>query len=104
MSQGNQDRVKAKHRERMIEVKVRFWTNDIAEGRGYIRPKHAWASGVVRMERNESHGIIPKKPIIFHSLMDIPAKIEKALIDHGIVLHGSDKMDKYFPQDNASQV
>lgn len=100
-----ESRVKAAHGERMIEVKVRFWTNGLVEGKGYVLPKHAWASGAVRMERNESHGIIPKKPIIFNSLMEIPAKIEKVLIDHGIVLHGSDKMDKYyFPQDNASQV
>ena len=33
----------------MIEVKVRFWTNDLADGKDRIRPKHAWGSGVVRM-------------------------------------------------------
>jgi hypothetical protein len=42
---------KAQQGERMIEVKIRFWTNDIADGKGNIFPKHAWSSGVVRMEK-----------------------------------------------------
>jgi len=43
--------------ERMIELKVRFWTNNIARPKrgGLIVPKHAWDSGVVRMDRNGSH-------------------------------------------------
>jgi hypothetical protein len=49
----------AKHGEKMIEVKLRFWTNDIAEKKGDVIPKHAWSSGVVRVERNDSHGIKP---------------------------------------------
>jgi hypothetical protein len=89
-------RREAEQGERMIEVKVRFWTNDIAEGEGMIRPKHAWSSGVVRMERNNSHGIKPHNPRPFHSLMDLPAIIEKVLIEHGIVFHPSRKMTKYF--------
>ena len=32
----------AAHGKRMLEVRVRFWTNDLAEGKGRIRPKHAW--------------------------------------------------------------
>jgi hypothetical protein len=30
--------------ERMIEVKLRFWTNDLA-ARGNVIPKHAWTRG-----------------------------------------------------------
>jgi len=85
--------------EKMIEVKIRFWTNDLAEKDGMIRPKHAWSSGVVRMERNESHDIVPKQPVVFHSLMDISAVVEKVLIAHGIALHTSRKMRKYFEVD-----
>ena len=66
--------------EKMIEVKIRFWTNDIANKGGYISPKHAWTSGVVRMERNESHGIVPGYPSPFNSLMEIPMVIEKVLM------------------------
>jgi hypothetical protein len=79
----------------MIEVKVRFWTNDLAEGKGKIRPKHAWGSGVVRIASNPSHGIAPKKPIPFNSLAEIPAKIEKVLIDHGVRIHADGQMKKY---------
>lgn len=86
---------KARQGEKMIEVKVRFWTNDIATRAGYILPKHAWTTGVVRMERNDSHGIVPGYPRPFNSLMEIPAIIEKVLIQHGVILHRVKKMDKY---------
>ena len=81
--------------ERMLEVKIRFWTNDIAGGKGVVRPKHAWSSGVVRIERNRTHGITPGNPRPFHTLMDLPAVIEKVLIEHGVVLHHSRRMRKY---------
>jgi len=85
----------ATHGQKMIEVKIRFWTNDIAEGTGKIIPKHAWSSGVVRMEGNRSHGIEPENPLPFHSLMDVGAAIERVLINHGVVLHPSRRMKKY---------
>ena len=55
--------------EKMIEIKLRFWTNKIAPEEGKVIPKHAWAAGVVRMERNRSHGIEPGWPAPFHSLL-----------------------------------
>lgn len=85
----------AKHGQKMIEVKLRFWTNDIAEKAGQIVPKHAWSSGVVRIESNKAHEIMPGKPKPFHSLLDIGAVVEKLLIDQGITLHSSRKMKKY---------
>lgn len=88
--------VTAEHGEKMIEVKVRFWTDGIAQTEGKVRPKHAWASGVVRMERNRAHGITPKSPVIFHTLLDMTASIEKTLIKHGIQLLPPRKMKKYF--------
>jgi hypothetical protein len=91
-----QEQVKAAFGERMIELKVYFWTNDIAEGRGFIVPKHAWASGWVVMESNKAHGIQPGKNEVFHSLMELPAAIERVLIKHEIKLHHSSKMHKYF--------
>jgi hypothetical protein len=86
---------KAIQGEKMIEVRLRFWTNDIAAGQGSVVPKHAWASGVVRIERNNTHGIKPKKPKPFRSLLDVGAVIEKVLIEHGIVLHPDKRMQKY---------
>ncbi len=86
----------AKQGEKMIEVKLRFWTNNIATEPGKIIPKNAWAAGVVRIERNKSHGIEPSSPKPFHSLLDVGAVIEKVLIEHKIILHSSRKMKKYF--------
>ena len=90
------EELEAQHGQKMIEVKLRFWTNDIAEGEGMILPKHAWASGMVRMERNDSHGIVPGDPLPFQSLLDIGGVIEEALIQHGIRLHTSRRMRHYF--------
>lgn len=95
MSKQVQARIAA-HGQKMIEVQIRFWTNDIAEKKGQIIPKHAWASGVVKVESNRAHGIKPENPMPFHSLLDIGAVIEKALIKHGITLHSGRKMKKYF--------
>ena len=96
MKKGDTAAQEAKHGEKMIEVKLRFWTNDIAEKKGDVIPKHAWSSGVVRVERNDSHGIKPGTPLPFHSLLDVGAVIERSLLEHGIVLHPSRKMAKYF--------
>ena len=87
--------LEAKQGEKMIEVKLRFWTNDISSQPGKVIPKHAWTGGVVRMERNQSHGIEPGNPQPFHSLLDVSAIIEKVLIEHGVVLHPNRRMKKY---------
>jgi hypothetical protein len=88
----------AQHGERMIEIKVRFWTDNLADGKGtgVILPKHAWSGGVVGIERNKSHGIIPQKTVPFNSLMELTAVIEKVLLAQGITLHASRKMRRYF--------
>ena len=86
----------AKQGEKMIEVKPRFWTNNIADEPGKVIPKHAWAGGVVRIERNKSHGIGPSNPLPFHSLLDVSAAIEKVLIKHGIVLNPGPRIKKNF--------
>jgi hypothetical protein len=84
----------AKWGEKMIEVKVRFWTDELSSP-GQVIPKHAWSSGVVRMKGNKTHGISGGKARPFNSLLDIGAVIEKVLTDHGIVLHISRGMKKY---------
>lgn len=89
----------ARHGEKMIEVKIRFWTDGLAVEQGNILPKHAWAAGVVRMESNRSHGISPENPVPFNSLLDVGAKIEQVLLDHGIILHRSFRMKKYLSGD-----
>jgi hypothetical protein len=79
---------------KMIEVKVRFWTNDIPR-KGERTPRHAWSSGMVRIDASETHGLKARKAQAFNSLLDLPAAIERALLSHGIVLHTSRRMRKY---------
>lgn len=92
---GKRTASNAKHGEKMIEVKIRFWTNDIAPKNGQILKKYALTAGVVRMEPNTSHDIKPGKPRPFHTLLDVGSVIERVLIEHGIVLHPGRRMSKY---------
>jgi len=86
----------AKHGQKMVEIKIRFWTDDIAAEKEKVVPKHAWTANVVRIERNNAHGITPSQPVPFNSLLDLGTAIEKVLVGHGVVLHSSTKMKKYF--------
>ena len=87
--------VKAKRGEQMIEITVRFHTNQIDPRKGYVVPKHGWPNGVVRVVRNDSHGIKPIGKRHFNSLMEIPLAIEKALIDNEIMIHRARRLDDY---------
>lgn len=84
----------AKHGEKMIEIKVRFWTDGIEDAER-IKPKHAWSSGVIRIARNKSHSIVPGRPRPFNSLLELGSVIERVLMEHSIVLYPSRKMSKY---------
>ena len=55
-------------------------------------------AGVVRLERSKAHRIDTCNPQPFHSLLDVGAVIEKALIQHGIRLHTSRQMKKYIEE------
>lgn len=92
---------KAGRGERMVEVRVRFFTDEIADGKGEIKPKNAWGCGMVRLGKNETHGIKPRGTIPFNSLAELPAVIEKALIRNGITIHPSGKMRKYLLLDGV---
>ena len=84
----------AKHGEKMIEVRIRFWTDGIAEQKDTIIPKHAWDSGVVVMDTNKSHDIAPKSPQPFNSILDLQSVLAKVLGEHGVVLHANRKLRK----------
>lgn len=77
----------AVHGKKMIEIKLRFWTDALAGEKGRILPKHCWGSGVIRIDRNELHGIKPAAPVPFNSLSEIMPKIEKVLRQHKIKVH-----------------
>ena len=86
----------AKHGEKMISLDVRFWTDGIAETQGMIVPKHAVAAGVVKLNRNDSHGIkTTPDPVIFNTPMQLLEAIEELLIREGITLHLSSTMRRY---------
>lgn len=91
---------KAQWGERLIKISVNFWTNDIAEEKGYIIPKNAWSYGKVGLRANPSHDIKSSDPIAFESLMELPAKIEELLIREGITLHAGRRMKKYIQQND----
>jgi hypothetical protein len=88
--------LEARHGEKMIEIKVRFWTDSIAPEPGQIIPKHALTAGVIRFERNRAHGISSGNPKPFNSLLELGAVMEKLLIENGVTLHPSRKMKRYF--------
>lgn len=83
--------------KKMIRLSVRFWTNNIAETKGAVRPKHGWSSGVVKLEANPQHGIQAGKPFVFRSLLELGSALEKSLISGGIRLHPSAKTKRYSP-------
>jgi hypothetical protein len=80
--------------ERMIKVKLRFWTNDIAE-EGKVVAKHAWSAGVIRMERNNTHGIHPWSTKTVSLAAGHRCSDRKTLLEHGVLLHPSRRMRKY---------
>ena len=81
--------------KKMIRLSVRFWTNNIARGKGKVLAKHAWSSGVVKLESNAGHGIKAGRPFVFRSLPELGSAIEKSLIAGGIRLHPSAKTKRY---------
>lgn len=87
--------VKAPKGERTIELTVRFFTDDIDNRSGYVVPKHAQECGAVHINANKSHGIKSQDPIIFNSLPQLHAAIERVLIQNGINLIVSNRTKKY---------
>ncbi|PYP90828.1 MAG: hypothetical protein DMG65_09980 [Candidatus Angelobacter sp. Gp1-AA117] len=91
----------ATHGEKMIEIKIRFWTDELCE-RGKVVPKHGLTAGVVRIKPNKTHGIAPGKAVPFNSLLDLGAAIEKVFKQHGIVLHIGSGMKTYLAPHSSS--
>ena len=86
--------IAAPHGEKMIQLDIRLFTDDIA-GAGKIIPKHAWDTGMVTVQTNPSHGLKKGNPIPFNSLLELPGAIEKLLLKQEIVLHVGSRSRKY---------
>lgn len=80
---------KAQHGDKMIELRVRFWTHEIAEKPGHVVPKKGWDSGMVAMDNNETHGIDPDTPRPFSSFVELQQAIHDTLVAHGVSLKPS---------------
>ncbi len=89
----------AAYGQKMIEIKLRFWTNDIAEGENKVLPKHAWDKGVVKIAANKSHGIPAGEPIPFNSMLEVGRAVERCLIENGIKLHAGQRSRRYLSSD-----
>lgn len=87
--------VRAPYGQKTIELRVRFWTDNLAAGRNMVLPRQGWDSGVVHTVANEAHGIEGGNPVTFNSLAELPAAIERLLIKRGIQLHRNQKSRKY---------
>ena len=59
--------IRAKHGEKMIKVELYFWTNKIADEKGYVVPKVAWNAGWQNLLANKTHGL-KRDAEPFHSL------------------------------------
>jgi hypothetical protein len=89
----------ARHGEKMIEVKIRFWTDNIAGTKDKVIPKQAWTSGVVRVERNDAHGISPSRGVPFNSLLDVGVAIENP---RGPARYTNKRSILWFPKQTSS--
>jgi len=89
--------VKANDGERMIELRVKFFTNNITSEQGTVDPKTAWASGWIVATANKTHGITNSKvkPKAFHSFAGIQTTMEDVLAEHGIKLMATRRERKY---------
>lgn len=83
---GEMKSVTAKHGEKMIEVRLRFWTNDISPIKDEILPKQGWTAGKAYMVKNDAHGIAGKANTQFNSLLQIGEAVGKVLVAEGVTL------------------
>ena len=76
-------------------MKLRFFTNRIAETDGHILPKHMWDAGVVALQRNDAHGLAWSRHKHFHSLAEIPKVIEDIILEERITVHHGKRTRPY---------
>jgi hypothetical protein len=81
-------RVVAPHGQKMITLKVRFWTDNISKKPGAQLKKECWDAGVVSIAGNRSHGFQTETETLpFNSLPQLLSTLEKLFIKHGIQMH-----------------
>jgi hypothetical protein len=86
----------AQRGEKMLEIRIKLWTDQIADAHGEIVPKHAWDGGVVYMPGNKSHAIKSSASEKFHMLLGLPGAIERLFLKNRVQLHLSRRTRKYY--------
>jgi len=76
--------VRSTHGKKTIEVRLRFFTDDLAQQDGHIVPKHCWSIGGASMPVNEDHGIESRQTVLFNSIAAILPAIEELFSANGI--------------------
>jgi hypothetical protein len=89
------EEVVADHGEKMIEVRVRFFTDKIANEDGKVVPGHCHSVGIARLTPNEPHGLKGSERLPFNSMAELPLVIEQVLIDNGITVHPGPRERNY---------
>lgn len=104
MTTQTTNEVQAVRGEKMVELRVKLWTNDIAESEGAVLPKHVWGAGMVVMTSNDAHGIEVNDPMPFNSMPELLGVIEDVLIESGIKMLPSRKMRRYMVEDRQAYI
>ena len=83
---------------KLVSETLRFpqrFPSDAAPRTTPPRPRHAWTSGMVALQRNDAHELQGGDPMPLNSMLELPAVIEKLLIRDKVKLHASDRMRRY---------
>lgn len=95
------DEIEAKHGDKMIEFRIKFFTNSIAERDGCIKKKHLWPNGMIHITRNDSHGIIGnQRP--FNSMAQILPILEDMMIENELTIIPTRRLYKLLGMKNAA--
>ena len=95
MPREEETAVPAEHGKKMIEIKIRFFTDAIAP-EGQVVPRQGWTCGVALVTPNSLHGITSlNHPIVFNTWSEMNVAIEKALIEANVKLRPYGRMQKY---------
>ena len=65
----------------------------------HYQGQNAWATGTVRLNKNDSHGIKTSDPVMFNSPMQLLGIIEELFVREGITLHLSSRLRRYFSKE-----
>jgi hypothetical protein len=84
-----------KKTNKMIQVKIYFWTNGMVPQKGGVLAKHAWDCGHVVLPANPKHHIRAGGRKQFRTLLQLGSAIEELLQKNGVTVHMGRGSRKY---------